>query len=46
MQKTGGAFKVGKWHFPGGPLLKNLSFDAGNMGLTPAQGRFHTPRGN
>ena len=41
IQKTGSAFQVGKWHFPGGPLVKNPSSDTGNMGLTPAQGRFH-----
>ena len=46
IQKTGSAFKVDKWHFPGGPLVKNPSSGAGNTGLTPAQGRFHMPRGN
>ena len=27
--------------FPGGPLVKNLPADAGDMGLTPGLGRFH-----
>ena len=26
------------WEFPGGPVIKNLPFNAGDMGLIPGQG--------
>ena len=26
------------WEFPGGPVVKNLPFNAGDMGLIPGQG--------
>ena len=35
--------------FPGGPVVKNLPSDAGDMGWIPGQGtkiRFHMPWGN
>ena len=28
-------------NFPGGPVVKNLAANAGDMGLIPAPGRFH-----
>ena len=35
-----------KQDFPGGPLVKNLPVNAGDMGSIPGQGRFHVPRGS
>ena len=32
--------------FPGGPVVKNLSANAGDTGSTPGPGRFHVPQGN
>ena len=32
--------------FPGGPVVKNLPANAGDMGLIPSPGRFHMPWGN
>ena len=32
--------------FPGGPAVKNLPANAGDMGLIPDPGRFHMPWGN
>ena len=32
--------------FPGGPMVKSLPADAGDMGLVSGLGRSHTPRGN
>ena len=32
--------------FPGGPLVKNLPANAGDMGLIPGPGRFHMPQGS
>ena len=32
--------------FPDGAEVKNLPAHAGDMGLIPGLGRFHTPRGN
>ena len=32
--------------FPGGPVVKNLSANAGNMGSIPGLGRSHMPQGN
>ena len=32
--------------FPGGPVVKNLPANAGDMGLTPGPGRFHMLWGN
>ena len=33
--------------FPGGPVVKNPSFNAGDMGLIPGRElRSHMPRGN
>ena len=32
--------------FPGGTVDKNLSANAGDMGLIPGRGRFHLPWGN
>ena len=26
------------WDFPGGPVVKNLSYNAGDVGLIPGQG--------
>ena len=31
--------------FPGGPVVKNLPANAGDMGSIPALGRFHMPPG-
>ena len=31
---------------PGGPVVKNLSANAGDVGWIPGSGRFHTPWGN
>ena len=30
--------------FPGGAVVKNLSANAGDMGLSPGPGRSHMPR--
>ena len=30
--------KKSTWDFPGGPLLKNLPYDAGDVGSIPGQG--------
>ena len=35
-----------KQDFPGGPLVKNLPANAGDMGLIPVPGRFHMLQGN
>ena len=32
--------------FPGSPVVKNLLASAGDMGLIPGPGGFHTPQGN
>ena len=32
--------------FPGGPGIKQLPANAGDMDLIPGPGRFHTPQGN
>ena len=32
--------------FPGGPVVKNLSANAGDMGSVPNLGRFHMLQGN
>ena len=32
--------------FPGGPVVKGLPANAGDMGLIPGRGRFHTPQGS
>ena len=32
--------------FPGGPVIKNSSVNAGNIGLIPGLGRFHMPWDN
>ena len=32
--------------FPGGPVVKNTSANAGDMVLIPDPGRFHMPKGN
>ena len=32
--------------FPGGPMVKNLPANAGDMGLIPGAGRFHRPQGS
>ena len=31
---------------PGGPVLRNLHANAGDMGLIPGLGRFHMPQSN
>ena len=33
-------------NFPGGPVVKNPSASAEDMGLIPGRGRFDMPRGN
>ena len=40
----GSAGKI--WGFPGGPVVKNLLANAGDMGSIPGPGRFHMPWGN
>ena len=37
--------KKRKVDFPGGPVVKNLPANAGDMGSIPGLGRFHMPRG-
>ena len=32
--------------FPGGPVVKNLPANAGDMGSVPGLGRSHMPQGN
>ena len=32
--------------FPGGPVVKNIPANAGDIGLIPGLGRFHIPWGN
>ena len=32
--------------FPGGPVVKNLPHNAGNVGLIPGQGRSQMPQDN
>ena len=32
--------------FPGGPVVKNLPANAGDMGSIPGPGKSHMPRGN
>ena len=32
--------------FPGGPVVRNPPANAGDIGLSPGSGRFHTPWGN
>ena len=34
-------FKMDNQDFPGGPVVKNLPANAGDMGLMPGMGRFH-----
>ena len=34
------------WNFPGGPVLKNLPDNAGDMGLIPGPARFCMLQGN
>ena len=34
------------WDFPGGPAVKNLPINRGDMGSIPGLGRFHRPQGN
>ena len=34
------------WDFPHGPMVKNPSANAGDMGLIPGPGRSHMPRSN
>ena len=34
------------WGFPGGPVIKNLPANAGDMGSSPGLGRSHMPRNN
>ena len=35
-----------RWRdFPGGPVVKNLSSNAGDMGSIPGLGRSHMPQG-
>ena len=34
------------WDFPGGPVVKNPPANAGDTGLIPGPGRFHTLQGN
>lgn len=36
----------GKQDFPGGPVVKNVPADAGDIGSTPGTGRFHMPQSN
>ena len=31
-------------YFPGGPMVKNLSANAGDMGLIPGPRKFHMPQ--
>ena len=33
-------------NFPGGPVVKNLPANAGEMGSIPSLGRFHMPWGS
>ena len=35
-------FKMDNQDFPGGPVVKNLPANAGDMGLIPGKGRFRT----
>ena len=34
------------WDFPGDPVVKNSSANAGDTGSIPGPGRSHMPRGN
>ena len=34
-------FKMDNHDFPGGPVVKNLPANAGDMGLMPGVGRYH-----
>ena len=38
--------KIGLWGFPGGPVVKNLPANAGDVGLIHGLGRFHMPQSN
>ena len=38
---TEGGYKIQPWDFPGGPVVKNLPDNAGDMGSIPSLGRFH-----
>ena len=38
--------KIGLWGFPGGPVVKNLPANAGDVGLIPSSGRSHMPQGS
>ena len=38
--------KKRKVDFPGGPVVKNLPANAGDMGLNLSLGRSHMPRGS
>ena len=38
--------KLWTWDFPGGTVVKNLSANAGDTGLSPGPGRSHMPRSN
>ena len=39
-------FKMDNQDFPGGPVVKNLPANAGDMGSIPGPGRLHMLRGN
>ena len=39
-------WKIAYWGFPGGPVVKNPSCNAGYAGLIPGPRRFHTLQGN
>ena len=40
------ALKSNEWDFPGGPVVKTLPSDAGDVGLIPGRGtKFHMPHG-
>ena len=38
--------KIGLCGFPGGPVVKNLPANAGDVGLIPGSGRSHMPQGS
>ena len=38
--------EVGTWGFPGGPVVKNLLYNAGDTGSIPGPGRSHMPWGS
>ena len=48
-EETMGGISVKKyfpWDFPGGPVVRNLPANVGNMGLSPGLGRFHMSQGS